>query len=284
MATATWQPPALPVIRATPGPIAATGSCPAGADAAVASRAIRQASYVPPRVLTGAEAERYVAERRTKNPEMDDALALSETGFIKSGYTRVGVQVYFVRRALPDPKSRLTSVPARLQQWLVPTLHAQDEFFNEGEVYSTAWEDGDETTWDGNLYAVDYVTGGEHSTDAKLYVSESDQGPPAVLSAGGATTVQPFRSARLGTAETVPVAMNNNAGCSCRWRNTWSGCALRQSLDESWPLCASAAAGCLLSSAMYLGCVGGACYGRIFYGYLSTLRETFKNCSNTYGG
>jgi hypothetical protein len=266
---------------AGPAGAATPGTPPAGASCAPADLSAPGPGAARTRVLTGPEAEKRLAERRTASPAMHRALEDSEKRFSSLKMKRLGVAVLIVG----EPREpRRTSVPGRIWNWFAPALKAQAVYEPGGEVYISGWDDGDHATWEGNVYAIDYETQGHYAADMQVYVADSGSAP--ILWDYGWISSPPVRDdfqwagRRSAPAPRLQrVAMNNNASCNCSSSYGWGRCALTQSINDSWPMCVAAGAWCLASPNYFL-CAGGVCYVNVFGRYLANIRDTFHNCYN----
>ncbi len=262
---------------------AATPALPQAEGASCAPLDLSARSFPGPtaRVLTGPEAEKRLAERRTASPAMHKALEDSEKRFSSLKMKRLGVAVLIIG----EPRApRRTGLPGRLLNWFAPTLKAQAVYEPGGEVYISGWDDGDHSTWEGNIYAIDYETQGHYATDTQLYVADPN-GAPVLWDYGWISSppVQddvPWASRTPTPGPRVSrVGMNNNASCNCSGSSGWGRCALTESLYESWPYCTAAGVWCLATPNYFL-CAGGVCYVNVFGRFLSNIRNTFHNCYN----
>ncbi len=269
-------------LAAGPARAGTTASPPAaGASCAPVDLSAPSASMLAAKVLTGPEAERRLAARRTASPAMHKALEESERRFASLKMKRMGVTVLMFGE---PPSPRRTGWPGRILNWFAPTLKAQAVFEPGGEVYISGWDDGDHSTWEGNVYAIDYETEGHYATDAQLYVADANDAP--VLWDYGWIASPPIQEDVPWASRTPTprprvsrVAMNNNASCNCSGSAGWGRCALTESIYESWPYCTAAGVWCLATPNYFL-CAGGVCYVGVFGRFLSHIRDTFHNCYN----
>jgi hypothetical protein len=265
-----------------------TGSPTAGALGAIDRRPtskpdlVRQFGHQRIETYVGAAAREFIQVKRSRDPRFAKAMDESAERLAKRGYKYRNLETLHL---LSDTRQE-TTIAQRIWESFVPRLSAQDVFGASGDepingigVWS-AWDDGDDSTWEGNAYFENYDSRQWYSVDNQLDVSSEIT---RVVWADSRDFEARDPHTREGLA---PVAfrvrqLSAPSVCSCgRSGEIPASCMLRVALDRSFVRCGIAAGGCLLSGPGYVGCVGTGCGGSITWEFLAEAWRWGRDCSN----
>lgn len=246
-----------------------------------------QAPQVSVERLNGEAAWRHLDIRIAQNPALKAAYERSRMETFARGYNATWT-VYVEKRTVRKPMGRAAdpadNVLAQVRDLLVARVSAQEygESNESGEFIASAWNDGNDDTWEGSLYVQRYSDGAWRLYDTQLDAGTSDEssnapyyhncldgrgggGPGGPLPVKGSPDRKPKALyVKLVGADSDVVALRNanamvaaQGGCDwlCR-AGQWASCT------RAW--CAAAAIsayGCRRAGAAWLPCFGIACTG-----------------------
>jgi hypothetical protein len=245
---------------------------------------VRQFGHQRIETYVGAAAREFIRLKRARDPRFAKLMDASAERLATRGYKNRSLETLHL---LSDTR-RETTVAQRIWEALVPRLSAQDVFGASGDepingvgVWS-AWDDGDDSTWEGNAYLENYDSGQWYSVDNQLDVSSE---MTRLVWADSRDFEARDRHTREGLAPVAfrPRQLSAPSVCSCgRSAEIPASCMLRVALDRSFVRCGIAAGGCLLSGPGYVGCVGTGCGGSITWEFLAEAWRWGRDCSNLF--
>lgn len=286
LAAASFAVPAAGNERPAPG---ATACAPTG-----------KAAFDPTRhelqVLGSGEAEGLLDSRKRANPRLAAALAASEAAFAKKGWKRKGVvQAYRIRA---KNSARKSSVAHRVLRFFFPTVHAQEfpSYFEEpinGVGIMTAWDDGDDATWEGTSYFENYDTGQWALIDNQMDVETETRW----IRWANTRDAEPRdrERTREGDLEYAPIAFRSGApqglshptACTCDLayasrRTLPANCMMATALDRSVITCGVAFAGCRRTGPFAWGCTGVMCGANFVGQFLAEMYRWGRDCAGMF--
>lgn len=180
----------------------------------------------------------------------------------------------------------------RIENWIFPRVSAQT-YSSEGPepingigVWS-AWDDGDDSTWEGGSYFENYDTGQWASVDKQMNITTDH---PWVTWTD-TRSFEPRDRTREGAPAPAPVAyrpirldqgISDPSACACtgQRRQLPANCMMSLALDRSAIHCGVTFGGCALSGPKYMACVAALCGGRIAWEFLAELYRWGRDCRN----
>lgn len=234
--------------------------------------------------LTGEAAWRHLDIRIAQNSALKVAYERSRAEMSSRGYSATWT-VFVERRIVRTPMRRPpNSVVAQFKHLIMPSLSAQEysEANGSGEFIATAWDDGNDDTWEGSIYVQRYSDGAWRLYDSQVDAGTSDDssnapnyhdfldgrggngpGGPLPIRGPGLRRPKALFANLVGANENLDALRKANAvvtaqsGCDwlCR-AGRWASCT------RGW--CAAAAIsayGCRRTGAAWLPCFGIACTG-----------------------
>jgi hypothetical protein len=246
---------------------------------------VREFGHQRIETYVGAAALDFVQVKRARDHRFAKAMDASAERLSKRGYKNRHLETVTI---LTDTRGS-ESLAQRIWEFFVPRVSAQvygangDEPINGLGIWS-AWDDGDNSTWEGNAYFENYDSGQWYSLDNQLDVSSE-------YTQVRWADARDFEGRDIRTREgVVPAALGVRqlsapTVCDCVGRGRYlpANCMLRTALDRSFVRCGIAAGGCLLSGPGYIGCVGGGCGGSIAWEFLAEAWRWGRDCGGLFG-
>lgn len=234
--------------------------------------------------LTGEAAWRHLDIRIAENPRLKSAYERSRKEMFARGYNATWT-VYVEKRIVLEPVGRpANNVLVQILNLAVARVSAQEysESNESGEFIASAWDDGNDNTWEGSLYVHRYSDGAWRLFDTQLDAGTSEDssnepyyhdfldgqgghGPDGPLPVKGPANRKPKALyVNLVAADSDAVALRNAnaavaAQAGCDWlckAGQWASCT------RAWCTAAAIGAyGCRMSGPGWLPCFGAACTG-----------------------
>lgn len=245
-------------------------------------------------ILTGEDATRWYDELLKTRPRFAAAQARSQARLAARGYrsTREVIVYRLERRSPLQVVSANAKSPTSLLTWrglidfFAPALSAQTQESAEGYAVFTAWDDGNHGTWEGNMYFIDEVEPIDTSIDGQLDITQ-EQPPPVVWASGDMAGPDggpfPIRNDQLRSIlrfQKAAAGDNRSLGqnrCRCGMPEL-AECFVKHGWDDSWPVCAGVAFGCLFTGPGWFKCTAGGCGGAFVGATILVGRAYWREC------
>lgn len=149
------------------------------------------------RKLEGRDADAFLEKLRGGNPQwriigQEARAALAARGFKPAaGIEGETVVIQIEKRKQNAAVIKAPSALARLMNFFLPTVHAQDDvaYVSEGVLWTSSWDDGDPATWEGVMGTYEY-TYGNYGEGAAQFRNDTDD-PVASLTWTNGYVTQP---------------------------------------------------------------------------------------------
>ncbi len=243
-------------------------------------------------VLTGESARAYVAGKERARAHFKAARREAFEDLRRRGFVQTHeVLVYRFKQH--------TSGLARLQELVLPSLHAE-EYYDNGVIVLESWDDDDHSTWEGYVYVED-SQGNWSSSDTQWDISVTadinSYEPPTVLWVGAAQD----NGDECRTRESCELPNNSpghrvldfllprllaqasdNLSCGAGAHATTRAFmkqGMQRAADNAWYiLSTSALAGFLGGAPAFIGSGGVQVWGLVLDGYMSEFRRYYSRC------
>jgi len=147
------------------------------------------------RKLEGQDADDLLEKLRAGNPQWrnmhrDAVAALAKKGFKPAfGVEGETIVVQVEKRQQNAAVVTTPSALARLMNFFLPTVHAQDDvvYVPEGVLWASSWDDGDPATWEGVMGAHEYGYGNYGEGGAQIRNDTNDLAAGVPWSSGNVT-------------------------------------------------------------------------------------------------
>lgn len=230
---------------------------------------VNRTRQVDKELFTGSRARTALAELAREDPALTKALDDSRQYFTSRGFKPADVVVVF--RASTAIQIASTNPVDRFLQRIVPSLQASQRFNQQdGYMIASAWDDGNQNTWEGNLYWHHYRSGASEAINIQFNLAAGENSSDPIISAApGSTTGAVANNWWQGVAclsQDVPVRIN---------RNTWM---------ESWQRIKYAATPCMFSNFGWFNCMAISSVGILVVSGLDQLADYAWTCRCTLSG